>query len=120
MTDVLTERCGVSVLVCGEDGKPITSTQDVLDLIGAAWGQAAEVVAVPVARLGDDFFRLRSGLAGEVMQKFVNYHLRMVILGDISPWIEVSASVRDLVRECNAGDHIWFVANLDELDLRLG
>ena len=56
---------------------------DALDLIGAAF-LGAEVVAVPASRLDDDFFSLGTRFAGEIMQKFVNYRLRLVVVGDIS------------------------------------
>ena len=31
------------------------------------------MIAVPAARLGDDFFALRTGIAGAFIQKFRNY-----------------------------------------------
>ncbi|GAB3810713.1 DUF4180 domain-containing protein [Micromonospora zhanjiangensis] len=118
MTDLMTERRGVPVLVCDEAGPPIAGTQDALDLIGAAFS-GAQVVAVPAARFGDDFFTLRTGLAGEIMQKFVNYRIRLVVVGDLSARTAGSTALRDLVAESNRGDQVWFVADLDELDARL-
>lgn len=116
---MVVERRGVPVLVCGADGPPLASTQDALDLIGAAFSRA-DVVAVPVARLDERFFTLRTGLAGEIMQKFTNYRVRLAVVGDISAHLAASAALRDLVRESNRGSQIWFVADLDELDTHLG
>ena len=118
MNDSVVELHGVPVLVCAEDGGLIASTQDALDVIGAAFSRA-DVVAVPVARLDDRFFSLRTGVAGEVMQKFTNYRLRLVVVGDIAAQIAASASLRDLVFESNRGHQVWFVADLAELDTRL-
>ncbi len=118
MPDSLMERHGVPVLVCDSDGPPVATVQDALDLIGAAF-LGAEVVAVPASRLDSRFFSLKTGLAGEIMQKFVNYQLRLAIVGDISPYLEVSSALRDLVYESNRGQHVWFVADLDDLDTRL-
>jgi pyruvate/2-oxoacid:ferredoxin oxidoreductase alpha subunit len=118
MDDAVVELQGVPVLVCAEDGEPIASTQDALDVIGAAFSRA-DVVAVPVRRLDDQFFALRTGLAGEVMQKFTNYRLRLVVVGDISALVADSPALRDLVFESNRGRQVWFVADLDELDARL-
>lgn len=109
----------MTVLVCDADGALITTVQDALDLIGAAF-QCAEVVAVPAARLDDRFFTLRTGLAGEIMQKFVNYQIRLVIVGDISRHLAASQALRDLVHESNRGRQVWFVNDLDALDARLG
>ena len=118
MPNTLTRCDGVTVLVCDTGGAPIATAQDALDLIGAAVSQA-EVVAVPAARFGDAFFTLRTGLAGEIMQKFVNHRLRLVIIGDLSRHLESSSVLRALVHESNRGQHIWFVADLDELGARL-
>ncbi|WP_431944621.1 DUF4180 domain-containing protein [Actinacidiphila sp. bgisy167] len=119
MADVVTERRGVPVLVCGEDGARVSGVQDALDLIGATYLQA-EVVALPVARLDESFFALRSGLAGEIMQKFVNYRVRLAVVGDVSAYTAASTAFRDLVRECNRGGRTWFVDDLEALDARLG
>jgi Domain of unknown function (DUF4180) len=118
MTDVVMGRNGVPVLVVDGTGATIASEQDALDLIGAAFGQA-EIVAIPAERLDGRFFALRTGLAGEIMQKFVNYRVRLVIVGDISQRTGASTALRDLVRESNRGAHVWFVSDLDQLDARL-
>lgn len=118
MADEVQRRGGVPVLVADERGTPIATTQDALDLIGAAF-DSAEVVAVPVGRLDARFFTLRTGLAGEIMQKFVNYRKKLVVVGDISGHLAASSALRDLVRESNQGRQVWFVADLAELDARL-
>lgn len=118
MTDTVIERKGVPVLLCSEDGDLIAGPQDALDVIGSAFSQA-EVVAIPAGRFADSFFALRSGVAGEIMQKFVNYRIRLAVVGDISAHTEKSTALRDLVTESNRGNHIWFVADLDELDTHL-
>ena len=119
MSDQVQERNGVRVLVCAADGPTLAEVQDALDLIGAAFS-GSDVVALPASRLSDDFFELRTGLAGEVMQKFVNYQIRLAIVGDISERLAASASLRALVLESNQGRHIWFVPDLPALDARLG
>lgn len=119
MADLVMDLGGGPVLVCDRDGAPIAGPQDALDLIGAAFSRA-DTVAVPADRLDERFFTLRTGLAGEIMQKFVNYRVRLVIVGDITAYEAASTALRDLVRESNRGNQIWFVADLDELDTRLG
>jgi hypothetical protein len=119
MADVVIERRGVPVLLCDAEGAPLAGPQDALDVIGAAFSRA-EVVALPIDRLDDRFFALRTGLAAEIMQKFVNYRLRLAIVGDISAHVAASTALRDLMTESNRGRHVWFVADLDELDTHLG
>ena len=118
MTDLVTELGGVPVLVCGDDGPPIAGPQDALDLIGGAF-TTAEIVAVPAGRFAEQFFRLRTGVAGEIMQKFVNYRVRLVVVGDISAHTAASTALRDLVVESNRGSQVWFVDDLEELSRRL-
>ncbi|MFI2433451.1 DUF4180 domain-containing protein [Streptomyces sp. NPDC018693] len=109
----------VRVLRCAPDGPPLDSERAALDLIGDAFGHEAEVVAVPVDRVGEEFFRLSSGVAGAVMQKFVMYRVRLAVVGDVTEYVERSTALRDFVRETNAGDHIWFLPDHDELAARL-
>lgn len=56
------------------------------------------MIAVPVARFDPEFFRLRSGLAGEITQKFVNYRSKLAVIGDISEKAAESVALRDFVR----------------------
>jgi hypothetical protein len=112
------ERAGVQVLVCDLDGPTIATEQDALDLIGAVF-LAAEVVAVPASRLDSRFFELGTRFAGEVMQKFVNYRLRLAIIGDISRHLSASSALRALVHESNLSNHVWFVPDLATLDDKL-
>ena len=89
------------------------------DLVEAALNESATLVAVPAARLDDEFFRLRSGLAGEILQKMVNYRLKFAILGDVSAHVAASDALRDFVVECNRGGDIFFVDNIADLEQRL-
>jgi hypothetical protein len=110
---------GVRVLVCAADGPKLVSEHDATDFISAAIEQQAALVAIPVARLSDDFFRLSTRLAGEVVQKFVNYNVQLAIIGDLSIWTAASNALRDFVREANRGQAIWFVDDQHELERRL-
>ncbi|MEV5827260.1 DUF4180 domain-containing protein [Spirillospora sp. NPDC052242] len=118
MADEIATRAGTSVLVCDPDGPVIATEADALDLIGAAFAGAA-VVAVPADRLDERFFALGTRFAGDVMQKFVNYRIRLAVVGDISRHLEGSSALRALVAESNTASHIWFVPDLDALDDRL-
>jgi hypothetical protein len=112
-------RHGCTVLVLPADGPIIASGQDVLDLLGDAYGHQADLLAVPVARLDPGFFRLSTGIAGEVVQKFVNYQLRLAVVGDLSQELADSSALRAFVHESNNGPHVWFVEDLDGLDAKL-
>lgn len=118
MTVTILEIEGQRVLECPPEG-PLLRYAETVDLIGEALGADAACVAIPAARLGEDFFRLRTGMAGEVVQKFVTYRRRLAILGDISIHVAQSEALRDFVIESNRGAHVWFVADMAELETRL-
>ncbi len=110
---------GVRVLVCREEGAKLGSERDASDLLGECFGCGAMLVAIPAGRLADDFFKLRSGMAGGFIQKFVNYERRLAVVGDISHWVEASTAFRDFVVEANRGSQLWFVADRAALEARL-
>ena len=97
------------------DGATIATEQDGLDVIGSCYGEDIDIVVLPTERLAEDFFRLRTGLAGAVLQKFQNYGLRVAIVGDIARFTETSAPLRDFVRESNRGRHVLFVPDREAL-----
>lgn len=103
------DSSGIRVLHLEAEGEPISTSDDASDLVGSAWSHNATLIAVPVERLDPEFFRLKSGIAGEITQKLVNYRIRLAVLGDISEHVEASGALRDYVWESNAGEHVWFV-----------
>ncbi|MPV87103.1 DUF4180 domain-containing protein [Georgenia ruanii] len=107
------------VLHLPADGAPIGSGQDALDLVGEAWASGAELVAVPASRLTPAFFDLRSGHAGEFVQKLVNYRMRLAVLGDISAYVAASEALGAFVAESNRGAHVWFLDGPEDLAGRL-
>ncbi|WP_406278162.1 DUF4180 domain-containing protein [Embleya sp. NBC_00896] len=119
MPDTLETHHDIALWMCADDGPRVREVRDALDLIGDAGFNGAEWVVVPVSRLDEDFFRLRTGVAGEIMQKFANYRLRLAVVGDITAYTAASGPLTDLVRECNRGRHVWFVPDLDTLTTRL-
>ncbi|MCP9944112.1 DUF4180 domain-containing protein [Streptomyces somaliensis] len=110
---------GVPVWMCPAEGAPVAGERDALDLIGDAGYWGARWVVVPVARLDEAFFRLRTRVAGDVVQKFVNYRLGLVVVGDVSARTAGSPALRDFVRECNRGTQTWFLPTLRDLADRL-
>lgn len=109
----------VSLLMYEAEGEVIAGEREALDCIGDAGYQGAEWVVIPAERFDDAFFRLSTRVAGEIIQKFVQYRMGIIVLGDISRHTEASSALRDFVRECNRGTQTWFLADAAELDERL-
>lgn len=66
----------------------------------------------------EDFFDLRTKIAGEILQKIINYKMKLAIIGDFSKY--KSKSLRDFIYECNSGRDIFFVENESEALKLLG
>jgi hypothetical protein len=107
------------ILVLGIDGPAIASAADAADIVGQTFSGGARMVAIPVERLDASFFRLGSGLAGEVLQKFVNYGIAVAIIGDIDSHLVASKPLADFVRESNRGAQVWFAPDAATLEARL-
>ncbi|TBN57999.1 DUF4180 domain-containing protein [Glaciihabitans arcticus] len=109
---------GGTRIVFVDDVGPLISTAN--DVIGDAWGHEATLIAIPAERLDPAFFNLSSLVAGEFLQKIVNYRLQVAILGDIDAHLERSGVLRDFVWESNRGTQVWFLADEAALTKRLG
>jgi hypothetical protein len=111
----------VPVYVLDAEGPVIADDRAAVDLIVEAgrYGAGADWTVIPVSRLGDDFFELRTRKAGEIVQKFVSYQMKLAVIGDISERIATSESLAAWVRESNRGRDLWFVSDVDDLRARL-
>ncbi|HEV7384149.1 MAG TPA: DUF4180 domain-containing protein [Phenylobacterium sp.] len=113
------EIAGQRVYLCPAEGPSLADDRNLSDLIGELFGDGPRFVAIPLERLGPDFLRLASGVAGQVLQKLVNYRFQVAVLGDVSAAEAASAPLRDFVRESNRGTTVWFVADLAALEAKL-
>lgn len=119
MNGRVVEIAGVRAYLCDADGPPIASERAAADIVGETFAAEARLVAIPLARLAPEFLDLKTGLAGAVLQKFVNYQRRVAILGDIAEAVAGSQALRDFVRESNRGRTVWFVPDLAALEAKL-
>ena len=83
----------------------LTDPQTALDLI-------VTVIALPKEAVAGDFFVLSTRLAGEILQKFINYQSKLAIYGDFSRY--TSKPLKDFIYESNRGADVFFAA--DEAD----
>ncbi|KVW27860.1 alpha/beta hydrolase [Burkholderia ubonensis] len=107
------------VLVCADHGTVLANEADAITLIGDAWSHEAGWVAVPVATMHDDLFRLETRLLGNIAQKFTNYGIGLAIVGDIDAWLARSQALRAFVHESNRGRAILFVPHVSALEQKL-
>jgi hypothetical protein len=105
----IVETAEVKIAVIESGELVITDGQSALDLAATIhYNFETQSVVIPKSAISEDFFRLSTGLAGEIAQKFVNYGFHVVIVGDFSSY--TSKPLRDYIYECNKGRHINFAA----------
>jgi hypothetical protein len=91
-----------------EAAERIGSVGDFLDLMGSC---PADTIVLDRGCFDPAFFDLKSGLAGEILQKVSNYRRRLVVLGDFSS--ETSRALRDFIYESNRTGQVVFAADLE-------
>lgn len=90
----------------------IQNADDALDLLGNVYYQGFDKMIIHQKNLTPDFFDLKNKMAGEILQKFTNYRVRLAIVGDFSTFS--SNSLTDFIYESNKGKHVNFLASVSE------
>jgi GTPase SAR1 family protein len=106
----IVEKNGCKIAVA-ENIDKINNTQDALDKLVTAYYQGSDSVVFYKENLSDSFFDLRTGLAGEVLQKFSNYNVRLAIVGNFNMY--KNKALRDFIYECNKNMFIIWVSDLE-------
>ncbi len=103
---------GVAIAELVSDNTEINEVQDALNLMGNAGFHDARKIIVRKEHLHPDFFELRTGMAGEILQKFSTYQVQLAIVGNFS---EIkSKSLKDFIYESNKMGRINFLPGREE------
>ncbi len=95
----------------------IVSPDDILDSMAEARFNGSDRMIIHEKSFHPDFFELKTKVAGEILQKFSNYRMKLAIIGDFSGL--KSRSLKEFIRESNRTGIINFVGSLDEALIRL-
>lgn len=86
----------------------IYDVQSALDFMATVQYEAGcNRIIINKSLLKESFFDLKTRLAGEIFQKFVNYQVKVAIIGDFSAYS--SQSLKDFIYECNLGNDFFFL-----------
>lgn len=103
----------VDIAAVSGDEKIVTDVQSALDLMmRVKYETGTARIAIDKNLICEEFFILSSGLAGEVLQKFINYHVKAAVYGDYARY--TSKPLRDFIYESNNGHDFFFVATRQE------
>ena len=86
----------------------IKDVQSALDLIATVdYETGCSRIIINKSSMCEEFFDLSTKIAGEILQKFINYRRKIAVIGDFS--VYSSKSLKDLIYECNKGKDIFFL-----------
>ncbi len=106
ITIIKEKNIGIAVIKSNEI--LITDVQSALDLIATiSYETRCDRMLLTKSAICENFFHLSTKLAGEILQKFINYNMRIAIVGDFSMY--TSKSFKDFIYECNKGKDIFFL-----------
>ncbi len=106
------QKNGVDIVVVTE-GAAITDAASAMELaMTVRYETGCSRIAIDKKQVCGDFFILSTQLAGEVLQKFINYRVKMAIYGDYSRY--TSKPLHDFIYESNQGNDFFFVATKEE------
>ena len=107
------EKNGAACALVSGTPYVITDASSALDvLMTASYETGTKNIVIDKNLIVEDFFVLSTGLAGEILQKYINYGGRIAIYGDYSRY--TSKPLKDFIRESNKGRDVFFVATEDE------
>ncbi|WP_379133768.1 DUF4180 domain-containing protein [Paenibacillus sp. sgz500958] len=91
----------------------ITDVQSALDLLATVqYETGCNRFILSRSAICEDFFQLKTRLAGEVLQKFINYQVKVAIVGDFSMF--TSENLKDFMYECNKGKDFFFLTTEEQ------
>ena len=107
------EKNGTICAVVRSNEVVITNAQSALDLLMTAnYDLGTKNIVIDKKLIKEEFFILSSGLAGDILQKYINYGGRIAIYGDFSRY--TSKPLHDFIYESNQGHDVFFSATEDE------
>ena len=109
---------GIEIAVASGSDRRIVDGASAMELAMAVRQETgASRLALSKGLFAEDFFILSSGLAGEVLQKFVTYQIKAAVWGDYSRY--TSEPLKAFLYESNCGNNFFFVSTRDEAVARL-
>lgn len=104
---------GTGIAVISSDRKIIVDVQSALELVmSVRYETGAEKIVLDKEAICEEFFILSTGMAGEILQKFMNYHVKAAVYGDYSHY--TSKPLKDFIFESNHGRDFFFVATKED------
>lgn len=109
---------GNEIAIVNSDEICISDVQSALDfMMSVNYETGSHSIIINKEALNEDFFNLSTRVAGEILQKFINYQFKIAIVGDYSGY--TSKPLKDFIYESNKGKDIFFVSSEEDAIERL-
>lgn len=100
----------IEIALVNSDHILITDVQSALDFFATVdYETGCSRMIINKSAINEEFFDLSTKLAGEILQKFINYQKKIAIIGDFS--VYSSKSLKAFIYESNKGRDIFFLPN---------
>lgn len=96
------------------DLRKLSSEQDVVDCISICMENDVYTIVLHSNVLSEDFFNLKTGLAGMALQKFINYHVKVAVILDNEE--KLNDRFREMIMEANKGNHFRTFRNTQDAE----
>lgn len=109
----IVKQNNIEIAVMRSNEPLITDVASALDLMATVqYETGCDRIILSKQAVCEEFFQLKTRLAGEILQKFVTYHVKLAIVGDFSEYM--SKSLRDFIYESNNGKEIFFLPDEEQ------
>jgi len=105
MEVIIHEASGQKIAQIAGEGIFLGTAQEALDIMVDPGLGGANRIVIDRKNIIPDFFDLSTRIAGEILQKFVTYRVKLAIAGDFS---DASESLKAFIYESNRGSQIFF------------
>lgn len=111
--DIKLEGKNKNIAVVHNDSLIINDVQTAFDFaMTVNYDSGISCLVIDKECITEDFFVLSTGLAGEILQKYVNYGIKLAVIGDFSGC--TSKPLHDFIYESNNGRDFFFVPTVEE------
>lgn len=94
--------------------EPLNKESDALDLIALCWEHDVKALMIHHAILSEDFFQLKTNLAGNMIQKFINYGIKAATI--VPPETIQKGRFKEMAMEMNKGGHFRLYESKEEAE----
>lgn len=94
--------------------KPLSTENDSLDLIALCWEHETSLLMIHYTALSQDFFKLKTRIAGNFIQKFINYNIKAVAI--IPQDTILKGRFKEMAMEMNKGNHFRMYESKEEAE----